>query len=65
MILGVAAVFVAVAVSSLSGLESQAKPTCLVSLMHASLHLIQNSGVLGGKRLFSFSCFPLEKKYIW
>lgn len=47
MILGVAAVFVVISVSSQFGFESESKPTCLVSLMHASLHLILYSGVPG------------------
>lgn len=47
MILGVAAVFVVISASSQFGFEFESKPTCLVSLMSASLHLILYSGVPG------------------
>ena len=60
MIGRVAAAFVVVAVSSLFALES--KSTCLVSLLHVSLHLIL---YFGDKILFSFSYFHLERKSIW
>lgn len=50
MILGVAAAFIAVAVSSLSGLECS-PTTCLVSLAYISFHYSLNFGGTHGENV--------------
>lgn len=61
MILGVAAAFVAVAVSSLSSLE-RSPTTCLVSLTYISLHYSLNSAVLKGEMSVFFFLFLFSKE---
>lgn len=50
MILEVAAALIAVAVSSLAGLE-RSSTTCLVSLTHISSHCVLNCGLLTGQNI--------------